>query len=227
MLGCVCRCASSACSRPFLDGAGVVWVGCCLAPVSVPWFVSGCARCPLLRHSVAVVAWHLSVCLGGPRGPVLVRRTSSGPVALGSPVGLPDAVVPFRTPGACAPGFTGPLRRARGGRLRTGLIVPAPGPCRCRGAELALRCTCSGPAMGFSLTGLSGVGLELLALRWYACVDPVIDASGFPYRSSFVGGSGRCTGAVLCGRRHRPIRVGGRHTRVPCVCACACPSCPD
>ena len=52
------------------------------------------------------------------------------------------------------------------------------------------------------------------------CVDPVTDASGFPYRLSFDGGLGRCTGAVLCGRRHRPFRVGGRHARVPRVCVC-------
>ena len=59
-----------------------------------------------------------------------------------------------------------------------------------------------------------------------ACVDPVTDACGFPYRPSCNGGLGRCTGAVLCGRRHRPFRVGGRHARVPCVCAWACPACP-
>ena len=53
-----------------------------------------------------------------------------------------------------------------------------------------------------------------------ACVDPVTDASGFPYRPSFDGGLGRCTGAVSCGRRHRPFRVGGRHARVPRVCVC-------
>ena len=59
-----------------------------------------------------------------------------------------------------------------------------------------------------------------------ACVDPVTDASGFPYRLSCDGGLGRCTGAVSCGRRHRPFRVGGRHARVPRVCACACPAWP-
>ena len=57
-----------------------------------------------------------------------------------------------------------------------------------------------------------------------ACVDPVTDASGFPYRPSCDGGLGRCTGAVSCGRQHRPFRVGGRHARVPRVCACACPA---
>ena len=30
----------------------------------MPWFVACCARCPGFRHPVAVVAWHLSVCLG-------------------------------------------------------------------------------------------------------------------------------------------------------------------
>ena len=37
---------------------------CCLAPVPVPWFGACCARSPVLRHPAAVVAWHLSVCLG-------------------------------------------------------------------------------------------------------------------------------------------------------------------
>ena len=59
-----------------------------------------------------------------------------------------------------------------------------------------------------------------------ACVDPVTDASGLPYRPSCNGGLGWCTGAVSCGRRHRPFRVGGRHARVPRVCACACPAWP-
>ena len=55
-----------------------------------------------------------------------------------------------------------------------------------------------------------------------ACVDPITDASGFPYRLSCDRGLGWCTGAVSCGRRHRPFRVGGRNARVPPVCACAC-----
>ena len=46
--------------------------------------------------------------------PGVVRRASSGQVALGAPVGFPDAVVPFSDPGACAPGFTGWLRGAHG-----------------------------------------------------------------------------------------------------------------
>ena len=72
----------------------------------------------------------------------------------------------------------------------------------------------------------SGVCLWLGALRWVVCVDPVTDASGFPYRPSFDGGLSWCTGAVSCGRRHLSLRVGGRHARVLCVCACARPSWP-
>ena len=34
------------------------------------------------------------------------------------------------------------------------------------------------------------------------------------------GDSGGCTGAVSCGRRHLPFRVGGRHARVLRVCVC-------
>ena len=58
----------------------------------------------------------------------------------------------------------------------------------------------------------------------FACVGPVTDASGFPYCPSFDGGLDRCSGAVSCGCRHRPLRVGGRHARVQRVCACACPA---
>ena len=61
---CVCLCARSACTPPLLAGVCGVWVGCCLAPVLVLWFVAGCERCPGLRHQVAVLAWHLSVCRG-------------------------------------------------------------------------------------------------------------------------------------------------------------------
>ena len=80
--------------------------------------------------------------------PRVVRRASSGPVALGAPVGFPVAVVPFPTPGACAPGFTGRLRGARGGRPRTGLIVPAAGPRRGRGAGLSASYPFGAPRWG-------------------------------------------------------------------------------
>ena len=84
---------------------------CCWAPFLVPWL------------------WPAACLSGGPRGPALVRRASSGPVALGAPVSFPIAVMPSPPPGAVAPGFTGLLRGARGGRPRTGLNVPAAGPC--------------------------------------------------------------------------------------------------
>ena len=51
----------------------------------------------------------------------------------------------------------------------------------------------------------------------FDCVDTVTHASGFPYRPSLAGGVGGCTGAVLCGRRHLPFWVRGRHASV-CVC---------
>ena len=104
-----------------------------------------------------------------------------------------------REPGSC--GLL--LAPAEAGALDTPRVVPV-----------------RGPAMGLSLAGPSGFGLALRALRLFACVDPVTEASGFRYRSSFDGGPGRCTGAVSCGRRHRPFRVGGRHARVPDVCVC-------
>ena len=84
---------------------------CDLAPVLVPWL------------------WPAACLSGMPRRPTLVRRSSSGPVALSAPVGFPVAVVPSPAPGAVAPGFTGWLRGAHGGRPGTGLIMPAAGPC--------------------------------------------------------------------------------------------------
>ena len=99
--------------------------------------------------------------------PRVVRRASSGPVALGAPVGFPDAVVPFPTPGACAPGFTERLRGARGGRPRTGLIVPAAGPRRGRDAGLAPRRTRSGPRDGVVPGG------SLRRRSWAACAAVV------------------------------------------------------
>ena len=80
--------------------------------------------------------------------PRVVRRALSGQGALPAPVGFPDAVVPFPTPLACAPAFTGWRRGARGGRPRTGLIVLAAGPWRGGGAWLARCPTCSGPVNG-------------------------------------------------------------------------------
>ena len=109
-----------------------------------------------------------AACLSSvPRGPALVRGASSGPVALGAPVGFPVAVVPFPTPGAGAPGFTGWLRGARGGRPRTRLIVPAAGPRRGRGAGLAPRRTRSGPCDGIVPSG------SLRRRSWAACAAVV------------------------------------------------------
>ena len=53
---------------------------CCLAPVAVPWFVACCARSPGSRHPAAVVAWHLSVCLGSgrQRGSLVCRVAPRG-----------------------------------------------------------------------------------------------------------------------------------------------------
>ena len=127
---------------------------CCLAPVRVPWL------------------WPASCLSGVPGGPALVRCASSRPVALGAPVGFPDAVVPFATPGAQLGGCAGhavasqepgslclPLAPAKAGAPGSLRIVPV-----------------QGPAMGLSLAGLSGVGLRLRALRWFVCVDPVYRA---------------------------------------------------
>ena len=58
---------------------------CGLAPVLVPWL------------------WPAACLSSVPRGPALVRRSSSGPVALGAPVGFPVAVVPSPKTRGCRP----------------------------------------------------------------------------------------------------------------------------
>ena len=132
-----------------LPGFAATGGGCGLAPVLVP------------------LLWPAACLSGVPRGPALVRRSSSSPVALGAPVGFPVTVVPSPTPGAVAPGFTGWLRGARGGRPRTGLIVPAAGPCRGKGAGRAPRRTRSGPRDGVVPGG------SLWLRSWAACAAVV------------------------------------------------------
>ena len=154
------------------------WLGCwgvcvCLRAPPVPrhsWLrfvVGGLAACAVVRCVLcappgfaatggrcclasARVYWlWLAACLSGvPLGPALVRRASSSPVALGAPVGFSDAVVPFPTPGACAPRITARLRGAGGGLPRTWLFVPAAGTRRGRSTGLAPRCTRLGPRDG-------------------------------------------------------------------------------
>ena len=159
-VGAVCGCGGPAvlgtlsraavrrvlCALPRFAAPG----GCCgLAPVLMPWL------------------WPAACLSGVPRGPALLRRFPSGPVAPGAPVGFPVAVVPSPTPGAVAPGLTGWLRGARGGRPRTGLIVPAAGPCRVKGAGRAPRRTRSGPGDGVVPGGS-------LRLRYWAACAAVV-----------------------------------------------------
>ena len=186
-------------------------------------------------RTAAGAAWPLSVCLGcrrrraclvclvAPRGaPRLVRSRSSWcffsafltlwclspnrglvpPALLGGSAGHAEA---GRKPGSlCLP-----LAPAEAGALGSLRLVPV-----------------RAPAMGLSLAGPSGVGLGLRALRWLACVDPVTVASGFLYRLSFDGGLGWCTRPFSHGRQPVPLRVGGRHAWVQCVCACTRPPWP-
>ena len=177
---------------------------CGLAPVLLPWL------------------WPVGCLSGVPRGPALVRRASSGPVALGAAVSFPVAVVPFPNPGACAPALlAGCTGHAEAGREPVSLFLP-PAPAEARALGALRVVPARGHAMGLSLVGPSGVSLALRALRWLACVDPVTDASGFPYRLSVDGGLGRCTVAVSFGRRHLPFGVAGRHARVSrCARVCA------
>ena len=133
---------------------------------ALPAFAAPGGRCGL---APVLVLWLWpAACLSGlPRGPALLRRSSSGLVPLGAPVGPPVAVVPSPTPGAVAPGSTGWLRGTRGGQPRTGLIVPAAGPCRGKGAGRAPHRTRSGPRDGVVSGGSLRVG------SWAACAAVV------------------------------------------------------
>ena len=186
---------------------------------ALPGFAAPGGRCGLAH--VLVPSLQPAACLSGvPPGPVLVRRSSSGPVALGAPVGFPVGVVPSPKPGAVPPGFTGWLRGARGGQPKTGLIVPAAGPSRGKDAGRAPRRTRPGPRDRV----VPGGSLRLRSLAACAAVDPVWTRSltrpVFLYRPFFAGGLGQCSRAVSCGRRHRPLQVGGRHAQVLRVCVC-------
>ena len=160
-----------------------LWVPCVRASApGCPWHLLPCrgSFCVVRASRVCGTRWPLwlgiclvpslwpAACLSGvPCGPALVRLASSGPVALGAPVGFPVAVVPSPTPRAVAPGFTGWLRGARGGRPRTGLIVPAAGPCRGKGAGRAPRRTRWGPRDGVV------PGRSLPVGSWAACAAVV------------------------------------------------------
>ena len=186
--GCVCWGSSFGCAPPLLAGVCGVWVCCCLAPVPVPWFVACCARCPGLRHPVAVVAWLVPLCLGcGLRRASLACLVAPRWCAAPRPIRLLSVLrSAFRTPwclsapwGLAPPALLGGCAgHAEAGREPGSLCLPlAPAEA---GALGPLRVVpVRGPAMGLSLAGPSGVGLGLRALRCFACEDPVTDASGF------------------------------------------------
>ena len=186
-----CLCAVVLCVLCALSGFVAPGGRRCLAPVRVPWL------------------WPAACLSGVPRGPAwcAAPRPVRSLSVLRSAFQTPWCLSPPRelAPPALLGGCTG---HAEAGREPGSLCLPlAPAEA---GALGSLRVVpIRGPAMGLSLAGPSGVGLGLRALRWLACVDPVTDASGFPYRPSFDGGLGRCTGAVSCGRRlwHRTRRA--------------------
>ena len=178
---------------------------CALAPVLVPWL------------------WPAACLSGVPRGPSLVRRASSGPVPLRAPVGFRVAVVPSPTPRAVAPGFTGWLRGARGGRPRTGLIVPAAGPCRGKGAGRAPRRTRSGPRDGVVPGG------SLWLRSWAACAAVVwrvwTRSLTRPVSRTVRLSTGDSAGAPALFRVDADTSPFGSEDATPgsraCVCACS------
>ena len=124
------------CCLSLLAGVCGVCVGCCLAPVRVPWFVACCARSPGLWHPAAVAAWQLSVCLGCGR-----RRASLA--CLVAPRGAPRLVRSGRS--RCS-GRLSPRRGAfpHPGSLRPRLYWAAARGTR-RPAENRAHCACRWP----------------------------------------------------------------------------------
>ena len=208
MLFCTCSCAVVRGVLCALSGFAATGGRCCLAPVRVPW------------------SWPAACLSGVPRGPAwcAAPRPVRSLSVLWSAFLTPWCLPPSRGPAPLAllGGCAGHAEAGREPGSWCLPLVPAEA-----GTPSSLRVVpVRKDPSGLSLTGPSSVGFGLRALRCLACVDPVTYASGFPYRPSFDRGLGRCTGAVSCGRRHLPLRVGGRHARVPCVCACARPSWP-
>ena len=231
---CVCVRALPVPCNSWLGFFGV-WVGCFLAPFPVLSFVACWARCPGLRHPVAVVAWHLFLCLGcGRRRASVACLMAPFWCVTPHPVRLLSVLwSAFLTPWCLSPSRGPTPPDLRGGcaghveadrELGSWCLPLAPAEAEALGSLPVVPIWC--PAMGFALAGPSGVGLGRRELPWFVSVDPVTDASSFWYHPSFDGGLGRCNGAVSCGRRHCLFQVGGRHAWVPRLCACACPSWP-
>ena len=197
-----CSCEVVRCGLCALPGFAAPGDGCCLAPVLVPWF------------------WPAACLSGMPCGPALVRRASSGAVALGAPVGCPDAGVRFPTPEACTPGFTGRLRGARGGRLRTRLFGPARDRCQGSSGHRPRR-TSSGPRDGVVFGG------SLRRRSWAACAavvcvcGPGLRRVRFPVLSVFRRGTRPVHRGCFVWAPTPPLS-GRRTPRPDPVRACAC-----
>ena len=80
-----CSCAMVRCGMCALPWFAAPWCCCCLAPVRVPWL------------------WPAACLSGVPRGPALVRRASSVPVALVAMVGFSGRRGAFLHPGGLCP----------------------------------------------------------------------------------------------------------------------------
>ena len=170
------------CERARLSGyTATHWlrVRCAGVEPGFPWHLLQCcgSSCVVLASRFCGTRWPLwlgtcpravvvpAACLSGvPRGPGLVRRASSVPVALRAVVGFPVAVVPPALLAGCA-------GHVEAGREPGSLCLPlAPAEARALGALRVI--PVRGPAMGLSLAGFSGFGLGLRALRWFGVCGP-------------------------------------------------------
>ena len=226
----VCLCACSACTSPLPARACGVWVGCRLAPVPVQSFVAACARCPGLRHPVAVFAWHLSLCLDcgrrhaslactvAPRWCAALRLLRSLLVLRSA---FPRLWCLSPPQGACTPRSTRLLRRAHGGQPRTGHFVSAHGCCRRSCGGLAPRCTRPGPRDRVVPGGSLG------RRSWSACAAVVcVCGPGqrrirFPVPSVFRQGTRPVQRGCFVWTPTPPLS-GQRRPRPGPVCVCRC-----
>ena len=215
--------------------SGAAWPRLPFGVAPRPWLCGCGARCPGLGHPAAVVAWHLFVCRGCGR-----RRAALA--CLVAPRGAPRLVRSGRS--RCS----GWLSRRHGAFPHPGGFRPRIYWSAARGtrrpAENRAHCACRWPPPRqgrWARSALYPFGAPRWGCPWRvppASVLGCVRCGGWRVWTRSLtspvsrtvrlstGELGRCTGAVSCGHRHLPLRVGGRHARVPCGCACARPSWP-
>ena len=227
------RCCSAlrpACSRALRGRVGRFFLWrVFLGVVVVPWYLILCRGCCWRRASLACLVALRWCAVPRPVELLSVHRSATPA----------PRCLPLR--GTRAPGFTGRLRGACGGRPRTGLLVPAAGARGGGGAGLAPCRTCSEPAMELSPAAAACTAVVLRVLTW-SLTRPVsrtlrlstgtspaapgllrVDVDTPPFASEDNSRIHACVFQWLCSRLSgRPGRV--RRASLPSMCGSSCSS---